>query len=131
MHSYRIGTKNEKIVGYVETESEAIKFCEKKNAEFEPKIDLVTMEYVYEEIPSIQTNTVSDFTSKRDLSNWSIKEQRKVPMSKETKSFIDEIDTVCKKYNKSIGHEDSQGAFIIEEYKQENISWLSSCYLNY
>lgn len=130
-HSYRIGTKNEKIIGYIETESEAIKYCEEMNKEFGPKTDLLTMEYIYEEIPSIHAKKVNEFTLEADLSNWSIKEEQKVPMPKEVKSFINEIDMVCKKYNKSIGHEDYQGAFIVEEYNKENILWLSNCYLNY
>lgn len=83
-----IGTKNEKIIGYIETESEAIKYCEEMNKEFGPKTDLLTMEYIYEEIPSIHAKKVNEFTLEADLSNWSIKEEQKVPMPKEVKSFI-------------------------------------------
>jgi hypothetical protein len=39
--------------------------------------------------------------------------------------FIKDIETVCKKHNLSISHEDGHGSFIIEEYKESNIKWLS------
>lgn len=39
-------------------------------------------------------------------------------------NFITDIIAVCKVYNLSISHEDTQGAFIITSYKEENISWL-------
>ena len=38
------------------------------------------------------------------------------PMPHHLRCFYDEIDSVCKKYNLSISHEDSQGSFIIENY---------------
>lgn len=39
-------------------------------------------------------------------------------------NFLNEIQEICKKYNLSISHEDSQGAFIIERYFENNIEWL-------
>ncbi len=39
-------------------------------------------------------------------------------------SFLKEIIKVCKKYNFSISHEECYGAFIIEEYDEDNIKWL-------
>jgi hypothetical protein len=39
--------------------------------------------------------------------------------------FIKDIEEVCKKLNLSISHEDGHGSFIIEEYKESNIKWLS------
>lgn len=38
--------------------------------------------------------------------------------------FINEIIAVYKKYGLSLSHEDAQGGFIIEKYKDENINWL-------
>ncbi|MEE1301719.1 MAG: hypothetical protein UHD64_02960 [Bacteroidales bacterium] len=38
--------------------------------------------------------------------------------------FLEDIDMVCKKHNLSISHEDYMGAFLIEEYSEENIHWL-------
>jgi hypothetical protein len=40
--------------------------------------------------------------------------------------FLNEIETLCRKYDLSIAHEDNQGAFIIQRYKHSNISWLKS-----
>lgn len=42
--------------------------------------------------------------------------------------FLNDIVAVYLKHNLSIGHEDSQGAFIIEgpERREQNISWLRS-----
>lgn len=39
-------------------------------------------------------------------------------------AFLEEIKEVCKKHNLSIAHEDSQGAFVIEEYDEHNLEWL-------
>jgi len=38
--------------------------------------------------------------------------------------FLAEIIEVCRKYNLSISHEDSQGGFIIEPASEENFRWL-------
>ena len=38
--------------------------------------------------------------------------------------FLQEIVSVCKKHGFSISHEDTQGAFIIEEYDETYIDWL-------
>ncbi len=46
------------------------------------------------------------------------------------KAFIKEIIDVSKRYNLSIGHEDSQGAFLIQEYNEINIEWLRAAYYN-
>lgn len=38
--------------------------------------------------------------------------------------FLEEIEAICKKYDLSISHQDSQGAFIIEKYSDFNMDWL-------
>lgn len=38
--------------------------------------------------------------------------------------FINDIVKVYEKHGLSLAHEDSQGAFIIQEYKEDNIGWL-------
>ena len=38
--------------------------------------------------------------------------------------FLLDLEILCKEYGISISHEDTQGAFIIEDYKQENIDWM-------
>ena len=40
------------------------------------------------------------------------------------KAFIDDIIEVYEKHGLSIAHEDSHGAFIIEDLDQWNIDWL-------
>lgn len=44
--------------------------------------------------------------------------------------FLDEIYAICKKYNLSLSHEDCQGGFIIEPYKEANIDWLDVASVN-
>lgn len=39
-------------------------------------------------------------------------------------AFLEEIISIYKKHGFSLGHEDSHGAFIVEEYSKENIQWL-------
>lgn len=54
-----------------------------------------------------------------------------VEMPEEMKAFIEEIDSVCKKHNLSISHEDRHGKFLIERYDKYYIDWLyeaSKCY---
>ena len=43
--------------------------------------------------------------------------------------FLDEIETLCKKYNLSIAHEDGQGSFIIADYNELNINWLNNAWV--
>ena len=45
-------------------------------------------------------------------------------MPKEMEDFLNDIKTICKKHNLSIAHEDYHGAFLIEEYDEDNIEWL-------
>lgn len=45
-----------------------------------------------------------------------------------TIKFLDEIEQVCKKHNRSFSHEDSQGAFIIEDFNEDNIEWLKAAW---
>ena len=54
-----------------------------------------------------------------------------VEMPKEMEDFLNEIEMVSKKYGLSISHEDYHGAFLIEDYDEDNIKWLfdaSKCY---
>ncbi|MBP2657918.1 MAG: hypothetical protein H6Q69_950 [Firmicutes bacterium] len=46
------------------------------------------------------------------------------------KDFLNDLVAVCKKHNLSIAHEDNQGAFLIDEYKQKNIEWLMNAMIN-
>ena len=56
---------------------------------------------------------------------WSDKVQNFVEIPTEILNFFDEIEEVCKKHNISIGHEDTQGSFIIyQEYDEDIMKWL-------
>lgn len=39
-------------------------------------------------------------------------------------NFLKEYEELCKKYNISLAHEDCHGAFILEEYNEDNIEWV-------
>jgi len=45
-------------------------------------------------------------------------------LTEKHKNFLNDLVAVCKKHNLSLSHEDNQGAFLIDEYKQGNIDWL-------
>lgn len=40
------------------------------------------------------------------------------------KLFLNELEELYKKYGFSIGHEDSQGGFIIEDFDESNVEWI-------
>lgn len=40
--------------------------------------------------------------------------------------FLEEYQQLCEKYGLSLAHEDNHGAFIITEYKEDNIDWVKS-----
>ena len=42
--------------------------------------------------------------------------------------FIEQIKTLCRENSLWISHEDTQGAFIITEYDEENIRWLENAF---
>jgi len=42
--------------------------------------------------------------------------------------FLNDIVEVYKKHGLALGHEDSQGAFIVEEYDEEFVKWLFEAY---
>lgn len=39
-------------------------------------------------------------------------------------AFLDELLKLYKKHGVSLAHEDSQGGFILQEYKISNIDWI-------
>lgn len=47
----------------------------------------------------------------------------------EVDAFLDEIIAVCRKHGFSIGHEDGQGAFLIDEVDEQNFDWLRGAHL--
>jgi len=46
--------------------------------------------------------------------------------NEEIDKFLKEIKEVCKKHNMSIAHQDEGGGFIIENYDDIYIKWLSN-----
>lgn len=41
-------------------------------------------------------------------------------------NFFREYEELCKKYDVSLAHEDSQGGFLIDVYDEENIKWVKA-----
>lgn len=64
------------------------------------------------------------------MESWDIIKGENVKTPEEVIKFLNEIDNICKKYNFSISHEDSHGAFILEKYDDYNIRWLKDCLLD-
>ena len=48
--------------------------------------------------------------------------------SSKVKDFINEVIELCKKYEFSISHEDTHGAFLISNYDIKNIEWLRNAF---
>jgi hypothetical protein len=42
-----------------------------------------------------------------------------------TEQFLKEVTEICKKYNISISHEDYQGGFELENYREDFIKWFN------
>ena len=42
------------------------------------------------------------------------------------KKFMKEYEELCIKHGMSLSHEDCQGAFIIDEYDEDNVEWVKS-----
>lgn len=58
------------------------------------------------------------------MKSWNSIEGDFVETPQNVCDFLNEIGTVCLKYNISISHEDGQGSFILEKYDKNNIEWL-------
>lgn len=48
--------------------------------------------------------------------------------NKKVDDFLYDVIEISKKHGLSISHEDSQGAFIIEKYSDENIEWIQNSF---
>lgn len=60
------------------------------------------------------------------MESWNVKTKKFIPTPEKQIKFVEEIESICKKYELSISHEDSQGSFIIDKFNQYNIKWLQS-----
>ena len=57
------------------------------------------------------------------MKHWNI-QKRKYLENKKIDAYIEEVLAVSRKHGLSISHEDSQGAFIVEEFSKANADWL-------
>ena len=56
---------------------------------------------------------------------YDTQECKYIETPEKVKEFFIELKTLCLKYNLSISHEDIDGGFIIENYSDDNLDWLS------
>ena len=42
------------------------------------------------------------------------------------KNFMREYEELCIRHGMSLSHEDCQGAFIVDEYNEDNVEWVKS-----
>lgn len=54
---------------------------------------------------------------------WHIQIKKEVEDAR-VDAFLKEVIDISRKYSLSISHEDSQGAFIVEELSNDNLGWL-------
>lgn len=57
------------------------------------------------------------------MNRWNIKLEQDTE-NKQADEFLSDIVSICVKHGLSLSHEDSHGAFLIEDYDEENISWI-------
>ena len=58
------------------------------------------------------------------MQNWSLSLSRHVDTPQNVSDFLTEYKALCQKYNLSLGHEDTHGAFIIDVYNEYDIDWV-------
>lgn len=61
---------------------------------------------------------------------WDRKAGKYIPIPSRLKTFYNELIELYKKYDLSISNEDCYGAFIIEEYKKDNVVWIMQANLD-
>ena len=60
---------------------------------------------------------------------WDCNKQDYIAMPDYLKSFYEELIALFKKYDLSISHEDYYGGFIINNYDENNVNWLTNASL--
>ena len=58
--------------------------------------------------------------------SWNDNTLEKELTPKKMKKFLRKLNKLYKRYNVSIGHEDFQGGFIIEDYTEHNVKWMNA-----
>ena len=48
--------------------------------------------------------------------------------TEEVKNYLRELIEVSRRHNMSLSHEDSQGAFIVEKFSEDNAHWLLTAF---
>lgn len=46
----------------------------------------------------------------------------------EVDCFLNELEALYRKYNMSIAHEDTHGAFILRKFREEDLDWLKEAH---
>jgi hypothetical protein len=62
------------------------------------------------------------------MKRWS-KQLKKYVEHPKADEFLKDIETVCIRHGLSIGHEDTNGAFVLETYDKEIAPWLEEACL--
>jgi hypothetical protein len=55
---------------------------------------------------------------------WCTSKSEFIETPKDMIEFLKELETLCRRYDLSISHEDGHGAFEFEEYSEGNMKWL-------
>lgn len=48
----------------------------------------------------------------------------------QAEAFLKDLQDVCRNHNLSLAHEDGHGAFIVEAFNEENLSWLNNAHVD-
>lgn len=65
------------------------------------------------------------------MKTWDNIKYAEIEVPEIMENFINEVVTIMKKYNLSISHEDSHGAFMIENYDEYNVERFRQAMKNY
>lgn len=61
------------------------------------------------------------------MRRWNLTEQKNVE-NKKIDTFLEALFKLYKEHGLSIAHEDSHGGFIIENYDEANMKWMSQAH---
>lgn len=62
---------------------------------------------------------------------YDIKSDSDIETPEDMRLFIDGIVALSMQYHLSIAHEDFEGGFLIQRYKEKNINWLKGASKDY
>ena len=65
------------------------------------------------------------------MKSWNYKTSEFIETPEKLIEFMQELEALYKKYDLSISHQDSQGAFIIEKYSDFNMDWMKEATVNF